>query len=335
MLFYFTALTALIVFLHLIFAKISLKTPDFKRFPGFVGYFFGKKAEIIAFLITVFGLFGVQLAYLIVGSQFLTAVFQPVFGGDFFTYAILYFLILSFIVFFGTNAISKIEFWALSLLSILLIMIFLKGSSYINLDNIFISNFKFQISNLFLPYGAILFSLWGTGLIPEVEEMLRGRKKLFLKVVAISTILPAVLYLFFTFLILGITGSQTTESALTGLKTFFNSGFSVVALLIGVITTFTAFLANGLYLKKMFIYDMKFKELPAWALTCFVPLALFLLGFNSFIPLISFIGGVLLGINGIFILMMYKKIGGKNYIVYPLSFVFLLGIIYEIIYFLI
>ncbi|MDP2741348.1 MAG: hypothetical protein Q8O66_01510, partial [bacterium] len=62
-------------------------------------------------------------------------------------------------------------------------------------------------------------------------------------------------------------------------------------------------------------------------------LVLFLLGLNSFIGLISFIGGVLLGIDGILILLMYKKIGGKKKVIYPLVLIFLLGIIYEIAYF--
>ena len=60
---------------------------------------------------------------------------------------------------------------------------------------------------------------------------------------------------------------------------------------------------------------------------------LFLLGLNSFIGMISFVGGVLLGIDGIMILLMYKKIGGKKYLIYPLSLVFLLGIVYEVVYF--
>ena len=69
-------------------------------------------------------------------------------------------------------------------------------------------------------------------------------------------------------------------------------------------------------------------------MTCFTPMILFLLGLKSFIPLLSFTGGVFLGIDGILILLMYKKIGGKNIIIYPLSLVFLLGVIYEIIYFI-
>jgi len=185
-----------------------------------------------------------------------------------------------------------------------------------------------------LPYGAIMFSLWGTGLIPEIEEMLRGSKKSLKKVIIAGTLIPAAVYLVFIFLILGITGPQTTDSALLGLKNVLGNGIISIALLIGVITTFIAFIACGLLLKKVFMYDLGVKELPAWVFVCFIPLILFLLGVNSFINLISFVGGILLGIDGILIMLMYRKIGGKPIIVYPLMLVFILGIIYSLIYFL-
>ena len=154
------------------------------------------------------------------------------------------------------------------------------------------------------------------------------------KIVVISTLIPAVVYVLFTFLILGITGPKTTESALVGLKDFFGPGVFSVALLAGVLTTFTAFITQGLTLKKVLMYDLGIKYWQAFIISCFTPLILFLLGLKSFIPILSFTGSVLLGINGVLILLMYKKIGGKNYIIYPLSLVFLLGIIYQIIYFI-
>src|SRR3989344_2450756 len=80
MLFYFVILTTLIVYLHVMFAKISLKTPDFKRFPGFVRYYFGAVPEKMTLILTIFGSFGILLVYLLVGGQFLTAIFSPVFG---------------------------------------------------------------------------------------------------------------------------------------------------------------------------------------------------------------------------------------------------------------
>lgn len=331
---YFLVLTLIITIIHLVFTEISLKTPDFKRFPGFVGYHLGKFAQAIATVVIIFGAFGVLLAYLIIGSEFLSAILQPYFGGGAIFYALFYFIIVTFVISLGIKTVSKAEFWALSLLFLSLLIIFIKGFFNLKLGNIFVSDLEFCASNLFLPYGAVMFALWGTGLIPEVEEMLSGNKKAIKKIVIISTLIPAIIYVLFTFLILGITGSQTTESALTGLKNFLGSGIYAVALFAGVITTFTAFIAQGLTLKKVLVFDMKIKERQALIITCFTPLVLFLLGMKSFIPLLSFTGGVLLGITGILILLMYKKIGGKNIIIYPLSLVFLLGVIYEIIYFI-
>lgn len=307
MLLYFFVLTFLIIIIHLAFTEISLKTPDFKRFPGFVRYHLGKKAEALAFATVIFGGFGVLLAYLIVGSEFLFGIFQPYFRGSPLLYTIIYFAVASSIVWLGINAVSKAELFALLLLFISFIIIFVTGFSQIKLNNIFVSDFGFRALDFFLPFGPLLFALWGTGMIPEVEEMLSNKKSI-KKIVIISTLIPAVIYLFFVFLILGITGNQTTESALTGLKNFLGGRAYAVALFAGVTTTFAAFIAQGLTLKKVLIYDLKIKKLHAFLITCLTPIVLFMLGMKSFIFVVSFTGGVLLLITGVLILFMYKKI---------------------------
>jgi len=141
----------------------------------------------------------------------------------------------------------------------------------------------------------------------------------------------------FIILVLGITGHATTESALIGLKNFLGNGLGSFALLMGAILTFVAFCIHGLTFKKVLNYDLKIKNWQSLIIVCFVPMILLLLGLRQFIPLISLMGGVLLGIDGILILFMYKKISGttwanKKPIIYGLSLVFLLGVIYEIIY---
>jgi len=81
------------------------------------------------------------------------------------------------------------------------------------------------------------------------------------------------------------------------------------------------------------MFDLGIKKWQSFVIACFVPLILFLIGLKSFIPILSFTGGILLGIDGILILLMYKKIGGKNIIIYPLSLIFILGAIYQICFF--
>ena len=330
---YFLVLGFLVILIHLMYSQVALKTPDFKRFPGFVSFHLGKWLGRFSLVSTVLGSFGVLLVYLIIGSEFSSNVFLPILGGSKLLYVFIYFALASLIIYFGIKIVSKVELGVIIFLLLILFLILIKGFSQIKIGNLFIGNIDFRIKNLFFPYGAIMFSLWGTGMLPEVEEMLGRKKKLIKKITIIAILIPAVIYLFFIFLVLGISGSSTTESALAGLKSFLGNGLGSLGVLVGVVTTFIGFITLGLTLKKMLIYDLKIKNFHSWVITCFTPLILFLLGFNSFIGLISFIGGVLLGIDGILILLMYKKIGGKNLLIYPLSLIFIIGIIYELVYF--
>jgi amino acid permease len=67
---YFLVLTALIIAINIIFCEISLKTPDFKRFPGFVGHYLGKWAQFFTMISVILGTFGVLLVYLLIGDNF-------------------------------------------------------------------------------------------------------------------------------------------------------------------------------------------------------------------------------------------------------------------------
>ena len=336
---YFLVLGALVILLHLFFGELALKTPDFKRLPGFAKIYLGNWGKIAAYVSTILGIFGALLAYLIVGGEFLAELLSPilqlgsgqVFGGNTLIFTLLYWVIASAIIFFGIKAIAKVEFWGLVLFFIILFAIFFRGESFIVIENLFPSpDFSFA----FLPYGIILFSLWGAALIPEIEEMLGERKKMIMTVIPIAIIIPIIVYLFFIYLILGITGPQTTESALTGLRDVLGDGIVSLALIFGLLTTLTSFITLGLTLKKVFWYDLKFTKNLAWVITCFLPLILFLIGAKSFILVIGVVGGIMLGIDGILILLMYKKIKPKQILIYPLFLILLAGIIYQIIYFI-
>ncbi|MFI5205829.1 MAG: aromatic amino acid transport family protein, partial [Candidatus Paceibacterales bacterium] len=216
MLFYFIAVTAIITLIHVVFAQIALKTPDHKRFPGFVGFYLGNVAKVIILISVILSSVAVMVIYLIVGSQFLHAMFSAWFGGSMIDYVLIYFIACAVVIYFGIKTMSRFEFWALLLLLTSLCIIAIKSAAHITLGNIpfntllVAGNWKI----LFLPYGALMFALWGVGLIPEIEETLAGRKKTLKKVIIIGTLIPAAIYFLFTLLILGISGARTSESAL-------------------------------------------------------------------------------------------------------------------------
>jgi hypothetical protein len=57
---------------------------------------------------------------------------------------------------------------------------------------------------------------------------------------------------------------------------------------------------------------------------------------RDFIVIIGLVGAVMIGVEGLLIILMYRRLEAVKgrFLTYPLIFIFILGIIYEIIYFI-
>lgn len=342
MLFYFLILGIVIIFSTLIYGEIVLRTKGMHRLPGYAEKYLGQKGKWTGFLASGLGLIGTLLAYLVIGGQFLTSLFEPIFGGSYFIYVMIYFSLGAILIFFGIKSIAKTEIILLILLFVVLGFIFFRGFSLISLDNLFVFEFK----HLFLPYGAILFSLSAAGVIPEVKEILKKKPADLKKVIILGTLISVLTYILFIVLITGVTGQNTSVEAVLGLKTVLSNGVIWLALIFGLLATFTSFITTGLNFKKVLWYDLRLKKHLAWVLACFTPLLLFILGFKDFIAIVSLVGGVALAIGGILTIFIYLKakhmgelkpaysVNLPRFFVYSLILLFVLGIIYETIYFI-
>ncbi len=328
MAFYLFILSLFAMIIHLMVAEIALKSPDHKRLPGFARLYLGKKVEKMALFSNIFGIIGTTLAYLIIGGEFLSIVL----GLDVLTSTLIYFVFGAILIVFGIKIISKIEFYGVVLFFIFLGLIFLKSVDFINLSNLnILTNPEF----LFLPYGPVLFSLWGISIVPEAEELLNKERKSLKKVVISSFAICFLVYSFFIILVLSVCGTGVGEASLDSLKAFLGNDVGFLAILFGILTTFTSFITIGLTLQKILWFDLGLSKNISTLLTCGIPIILFLLGLNNFIGTISFVGGLLFGIDGILILLIYAKIKKeKQFWIYPFIVLFLLGGVYEIITFL-
>ena len=108
-------------------------------------------------------------------------------------------------------------------------------------------------------------------------------------------------------------------------------------LFVGFLTIFTSHIALGLTIKKVFWFDLKLNKILAFFLVAVIPLIFYFLGINNFLRIISFLGGVLMGIDGILITLMFKKIDKKrsfikNIFLGILVLIFIFGIIYQIVF---
>jgi tyrosine-specific transport protein len=341
MLIYFLILGAVVTIYSLFYGEISLRTKGLHRLPGYARKYLGPWGERLAFFSNSLGLTGGLLAYLIVGSGFLFSLFKPILGGSNFIYLLIFFSVGAILIYFGIKSIAQVELLLLILFFGILVFVFVRGFSLIETKHLFVSNSAY----LFLPYGAVLFSLSGIALVPEVKEMLSRQRAALKKLIFLAIVISVITYLFFIYLVLGIAGPEVSVDAITGLGKFLSQGVISLALIFGFLTVFTSFLTIGLTLKKILWYDLKLKKDLAWALACFVPLILFIIGLNNFITVISLTGGVFLAIDAILITLVYLKAKTKGelkpafslnlprFLVYGLILFFVLGIIYEIIYF--
>ncbi len=342
MLFYFLILGAVMILISLIYSEVALRTKELHRLPGYAEKYLGSKAKKIAFVSNGFGLTGALLAYLIVGGEFLFSLLSPIFSGSSFIYTLIFFSFGALLIYLGVKSIAKAELFLLVLFFVILGIVFYQGFPLINIGHLFNFDFKY----IFLPYGAVLFSLAGTSVIPEIKEILSSNPKKLKKVIILGILISALTYLFFIFLITGITGLNTSPEAIIGLKNVLGNSIVALALIFGLLTVFTSFLTIGLTLKKIFWYDLEINKNLSWFLACFIPLALFIFGFKNFIAVISLTGGVFLGIDVILIILSYLKAKTKgdqkpayslkipNFLVYLLILFFVLGAVYEIIYFI-
>ncbi len=337
--FYFLLMSLITIIIHLALARVCLGTKKLHRLPGYVGEYLGSKWEKISLSFLLFGAMGALLAYLIVGGEFLKSLFSPYFGGSALIYTLLFFSLGAFLVFRGIKSISKIEFFLLLIFLGILIMFFIKALPFLNMEHLNKTALDWKL--LTLPYGIVLFSLWGSSIIPEIKEMLGENKQKLKKVIISGILISAIVYLFFIFTILGVTGDNTSKEAISGFAYVLSNGVVNLGFIFGIIACFTSFIALSLTLKKTLWYDFNIPKNISWFIACFLPLSLFLAGFREFINIISFTGALALGAEAIIIIFLYKaflkkkNLGKPNPLIYCLPIFFILGIIFEIWFFVV
>lgn len=332
MLAYFSVLGGIVILIHWIFGQVALETPDFLRLPGYVERHLGSGWKKLAGLSMILGTFGALLVYMLIGGKFLNGLLEPALGGSEFLYSLIYFGLGIIFIYFGIKPIAKLDVLFLAVLFLILFVISLSGLPFFKFSNLLAAS-RPSLDNFFLPYGPILFALWGATMIPEIEEMLGRDKRLLGKTILAGILIPILVYLFFVITITGISGQATSPDAISGLKPFLGEGIINLGYVLGILTTFTSFIALGLTIRKVFTFDFKINSSVSFWLTAAVPLLLFLWGFQDFLSVISLVGGVAMGLEGILILLMYKKIKPEKWwLAYPLILVFVLGMGYGIIY---
>ena len=313
---------------HLICGEILFQTKDKHNLPGLAGIYLQPQLKHLVWFFDYLGMLGVFLIYFIALAKFWSLIlpFDPLIIK--FTFALfnLYFIFKDLPIF------ARFE----SILSLGIIFVFLVISLNL-LPNFQWSNIQKVFLNTqepLLPYGVLLFAFAGTSAMPIVYDLIGKNKKSFLKINFFSLLAVAILYLIYTFAVVGFLGLNVSEESLQSLAPYFSKLFLIAAVLF--VTLNITFVDMAYYLKRGLIYDYRLSPkianliliLSILPLAFFEPLGL--------IKLIGLVSEVFLGFNLLITLLIYLRLEKKEYFKLPtfliifLAIVLSLGIIYGI-----
>ncbi|MEA1937255.1 MAG: aromatic amino acid transport family protein [Patescibacteria group bacterium] len=333
-------LGATMILLALMYGEITLRTLNKGRLVGYCGKYIGKNGKRMATLITLFSLYANVLAYIIISGIFLNALLSGYFGGNEFIYGLAMFALISIGIYINLKTVSIVELLMVVFLLMAIFGIFAKGIISVETSNLLTSD----SSQFFLPFGVILFSLSFVSAVPQLEHMMKKRQKKIKSAIITSGIAIMIIYALFMAVVVGITGSDTSPETFFGLSQFMGDGVITLGLIFGVFAAATSYLIIGINLKEIFWYDFHFSKNKSWALACFIPVLIFVLGFRDFIAVINFTGGVAGGFVGILIIIIFYKakktgdlkpaykISVPKIISALMVLIFVLGIVYQVVY---
>lgn len=299
-------LGAFILLVYLYLGEVCLRTRGFHQLPGYAERYLGKTGKRLMIYTMLFGNYGAMIAYLIGSGMAISAII----GGNPMIYSIIFFLIMSVIVYFGLEAVCEAEMIIFPLIIGLIFIILFFSIGNINFNNLT----GLYFSKILIPYGVILFAFIGAVSIPVAREELYKKEKMYKYAIISAVLISIAAYVLFSIAVVGVTGLSSTEVATVGLGKVVGQHIVLIGNILALLTMATSYLALGLSLKETYNYDYKLSLNKAWLITCIVPF-FFLFFAKSFILVMSISGVLAGGLEGILIILMAiraKKLGNRK-----------------------
>lgn len=308
--FYFLLIGGAVMVLHLLFGEVCLRTNEKHRLIGYSEMYLGKLGKRLVVVSTLFGFLGILLVYIILGGKFLAIALAPFFSLSDTNASFLFWIVFSFFILQGIQLIAKAEFFMNLLLLFFGIIMFVFAFPHVRSINLPL----IESSNIFLPYGVILFSLLGWAAIPEIADLFKSKKeKRNLDNVIVWTFaIVIVFYLAFSFIVAGVSGQNTSPNTLDGLVPFLGQNIVIIGALFGLVALASSFLILGNYLKNSLRYDLKLPYTASAGIAVFVPFLVYFAGIRDVISVMGILGAVLGAIEGIIIILIFKKAKTKG-----------------------
>lgn len=331
---------ATVIIVNLLYGEIVLRTHQRHQFVGYVRKYLGPFAHWVNLFNFWVAVFGATTAIMIINGEFLARMLaivglqiSPV------TATTIFVVGAGMLVYRGLKTVSRVDFFMMLLFVFVVLLIGLSGAQFIKPSNFSLAS----VSDWFLPFGIILFSLQGIQGIPLTREVLIGSEQKLRSAIALGTAIPILLYLLFAIFVVGISGSSTSVDAISGLSNFLGPGIVFMGALFGFLTSGTIFLSIGVAFKESLWQDFGLHKKFSFLLLLIPAYVLFLAGVRNFIGLMGLVGGVAVSVDFILLIMVYvkaKRHGDRvpeysvrlhHLVLYGMMLMFIAGAIYTLV----
>lgn len=309
--------------LNLLVAELLQAQEKPMQLSGLARKYLGEVGEVVMLGLTYVLLFGALLAYIVGMGEVISALYPDVLSQK--IWSLLAYACCTIAVFVGVRMIRKIEFAVMLLMLGIVCTTAIVGAPLMQVHTSGLPSF----AQLFLPYGVLCFAFQGATLVPEVYAAMKREDTSLKKILFVAGILILLIYTVFTLVTLGVVGESIHEVATISLGKVLGPGMHVLGNLFALIGMGTGFLMCGLALRDSMHWDYHIPRIPATMIACVFPLILFLGGLNSFIGILSAIGGVLMSVLAMLILLMYinyvRSTGRTNGLASPYARAIMIG----------
>lgn len=324
---YFIALIAIVSLAHILYFRTIEVVHEKERLLGLARKYFSATGFWIGFFSVVFGLLLSFVAYLALGTQFIRVIIpgMPPWAALF-----VFWLIITVLVFNSEGNVSGLEIVGVALISCAILFIFILGNPFHALANTPLANPK----NFFLPFGAALFSLAGWTCVEQVYEITKeaGKKINVFILFVIGTTLAGILYWLFALGVLGTVAhvSIDTISGSVGWPFWKKDILAVIGLLaMGIVSIPLSREIRGALEK-----DLRWNSFVSRLIIVGLPLIVILSGFNNFLVIVSFAGGIFISAQYLLIIAVGSRAlqlsRHEKALLDVLAAIFICAIIYEI-----
>lgn len=304
---YLVVLGGVVLAVNLLYSEVVLRTSEPHRLVGYAERYLGFTGKALATFSLFFGLYGALLAYMILGGEFLSFLI----GGHIspFLAGLLLLAAVAYIVARGLRTIGVVEVFMTALLLSLILGLVSYGSTAIKAENLIAFG---DSTHLFLPYGVVLFALWGLSAVPEIFGFVTDSPRRLKPAVILGTITPVVIYAIFIVAVVGISGLATTVDAISGLTSALGPLFARYGALIGFLAVGTSMMTIAIITNDSLRLDFYLPRWTGWLLTFLLPLLFYLFVTRDFIKVVSWVGAIAMSLEGLMVLAIHARARKKG-----------------------